>query len=115
VSRSVGRTRNYYENHGKYRGMEVQLACLQSPRARALAHAIVARPGITQEQLAEGSGFPQPTTSYYVRKLKQAGLVEELREGRFARYTAHAELPRFLAISDHAPTLGQAAASGVQA
>lgn len=115
VSRALGRTRNYYENHGKYRGMEVQLACLQSERALTLARAIVGRPGITQEQLAEVSGFPQPTTSYYVRKLKQAGLVEEQREGRYVKYVPHLDLPRFVALADHQPTVGGASASGVQA
>ncbi|HVM46152.1 MAG TPA: winged helix-turn-helix transcriptional regulator [Candidatus Thermoplasmatota archaeon] len=115
VSRALGRTRNYYENHGKYRGMEVQLACLQSDRALALARAIAATPGITQEALAQASGFPQPTTSYYVRKLKQAGLVEEQREGRYVRYVPHADLPRFIAISEQTATVGAAAAKGVQA
>lgn len=115
VSRSLGRTRNYYENHGKYRGMEVQLACLQSDRARVLARAIATQPGITQEQLAAASGYPQPTTSYYVRKLKQAGLVEEQREGRYAKYVPHADLPRFIAMSEHAPTTSATAPSGVQA
>lgn len=114
VSRALGRTRNYYENHGKYKGMEAQLACLQSDRALALARAIVAQPGITQEALSEVSGFPQPTTSYYVRKLKQAGLVEERREGRYARYLPHADLPRYISISE-TPRLGQNASSGVQA
>lgn len=105
TSRTLGRTRNYYESQGKYRGMEVQLACLQSERALALARAILERPGITQEQLAEATGFPQPTTSYYVRKLKQAGLVEEQREGRYAKYLPHAELAKYVG---HA-TVGTAA------
>jgi DNA-binding transcriptional ArsR family regulator len=103
VSRSVGRTRNYYENHGKYRGMEVQLACLQSARARALARIVLDAPGITQEELVAHSGFPQPTTSYYVRKLKGAALVEERRQGRYARYYAHVELSRLLGLAEHAP------------
>ena len=113
VSRALGRTRNYYENHGKYRGMEVQLACLQSDRARVLARAIAGTPGITQEQLALASGFPQPTTSYYVRKLKQAGLVVEQREGRYVKYVPHADLPRFIAMSEQ-PVVATAP-SGVQA
>ena len=115
VSRSLGRTRNYYENHGKYRGMEIQLACLQSERARVLARAIANTPGITQEQLAAASGYPQPTTSYYVRKLKQAGLVEEQREGRYAKYVPHADLPRFIAMSEHAPGAQPPGPTGVQA
>lgn len=115
VSRTLGRTRNYYENHGKYRGMEVQLACLQSDRARTLARAIALQPGITQEALATASGFPQPTTSYYVRKLKQAGLVEEQRNGRYVKYVPHGDLPRFIEMSDAHATLGASSASGVQA
>ena len=110
VSRAVGRTRNYYENHGKYKGMEVQLACLQSPRALALARIILRQPGMTQEALAEASGYPQPTTSYYVRKLKQADLVDEQREGRYARYLPKAELSRFVDLAD-APTAEPAPAA----
>ncbi|HUR68315.1 MAG TPA: winged helix-turn-helix transcriptional regulator [Candidatus Thermoplasmatota archaeon] len=115
VSRALGRTRNYYENHGKYKGMEAQLACLQSERALTLARAIVAQPGITQEQLAAVSGFPQPTTSYYVRKLKQAGLCEEQREGRYVKYVPHVDLPRYIQLSESSPTTAAASATGVQA
>jgi DNA-binding transcriptional ArsR family regulator len=113
VSRSVGRTRNYYENHGKYRGMEIQLACLQSPRARALARLVLVTPGIAQEDLAMRSQFPQPTTSYYIRKLKVAGLVEERREGRYARYHPMPDLARFLELADAhpAPAVGLTPAS----
>ena len=103
VSRTLGRTRNYYENHGKYKGMEIQLACLQSDRALTLARLVLGRPGVTQEDLASASGFPQPTTSYYVRKLKQAGLVEEQRVGRYAHYLPGAELARFVAMSEDVP------------
>lgn len=105
VSRAVGRTRNYYENHGKYRGMEVQLACLRSDRARVLARLVVATPGIAQEELVERSTFPQPTTSYYVRKLKSAGLVEERRDGRYARYHPTGDVARFLEMADAHPTV----------
>jgi len=112
VSRTLGRTRNYYENHGKYKGMEVQLACLQSDRALSLARIILAQPGVTQELLAAGSGFPQPTTSYYVRKLRKAGLVDEVREGRYVRYQPAEDLARFVALAD-APA--DAAVTGVEA
>lgn len=114
VSRSVGRTRNYYENHGKYRGMEVQLACLQSSRALALAQIVLREPGISQEDLVARSGYPQPTTSYYIRKLKAATLINERREGRYARYHPHADLGRFVEIAerDTTPTVGFGA-SGV--
>jgi predicted transcriptional regulator len=115
VSRALGRTRNYYENHGKYKGMEAQLACLQSDRARVLARAIVTQPGITQEQLAVAVSFPQPTTSYYVRKLKQAGLIEEQREGRYVRYVPVTDLPRFIQLSESSVTTGGPAGAGVQA
>lgn len=101
VSRTVGRTRNYYENHGKYRGMEVQLACLRSERARVLARLVLTTPGIAQEELVERSTYPQPTTSYYVRKLKSAGLVEERRDGRYARYHPVGDIARFLELADH--------------
>lgn len=104
VSRAVGRTRNYYENHGKYRGMEVQLACLRNERARVLARLVVDTPGIAQEELVARSTYPQPTTSYYVRKLKSAGLVEERRDGRYARYHPTGDVARFLDLADqHAP------------
>lgn len=103
VSRTMGRTRNYYENHGKYKGMEAQLACLQAPRALTLARVILETPGATQEQLVERSGYPQPTTSYYVRKLRKAGLIEEAREGRYVRYLPAQDLARFVQAADPRP------------
>ena len=102
VSRALGRTRNYYENHGKYRGMEVQLACLRNERARMIARAVLAAPGSAQEDLVGATGLPQPAASYYVRKLKQAGLVEERREGRYSRYHPHADLARFVQLAEAA-------------
>lgn len=113
MSRTLGRTRNYYESQGNYRGMEIQLACLQSDRALALARAILAQPGITQEQLAQTTGLPQPTTSYYVRKLKQASLIDEQREGRYAKYLPHADLARYLELTESAapPTAPAAGAN----
>lgn len=100
VSRRFGRSRNFYENHGKYKGMEKQLACLRSPRARTLARCIVTTPGLSQEELALAADLAQPTTSYYVRKLAHAGLVVEAREGRYVRYEPTEDLARYLAISE---------------
>jgi predicted transcriptional regulator len=115
VSRTLGRTRNYYENHGKYRGMEVQLACLQAPRALALARVVLEHPGVTQEELVAASGFPQPTTSYYVRKLRKAGLVDEAREGRYVRYVPAADLARFVETAESGLAVGAPHASGINA
>ncbi|GEM_PF-3637282 len=114
VSRTMGRTRNYYENHGKYKGMEAQLACLQAPRALTLARVILDNPGATQEQLVEKSGYPQPTTSYYVRKLRKAGLIDEAREGRYVRYLPAQDLARFVQTADPTP-LGSPTPAGVNA
>ncbi len=100
VSRRHGRARNYYENHGKYKGMEKQLACLRSDRARLLAAQVLKTPGLTQEALAQAADLAQPTTSYYVRKLVHATLVVEEREGRYVRYVPGDELARFLAASE---------------
>jgi DNA-binding transcriptional ArsR family regulator len=80
----------------------------------ALARVILETPGATQEQLVEKSGFPQPTTSYYVRKLRKAGLLEEAREGRYVRYLPAADLARFVQTADPTP-LGSPTPAGVNA
>lgn len=117
VSRRFGRSRNFYENHGKYRGMEQQLACLRSPRSRILARGILERPGLTQEELAVEVALAQPTTSYYVRKLVGSELVSEAREGRYVRYHPASELARFLELAekDQAVPMDDAAAPPAQA
>ncbi len=100
TSKRVGRSRNFYENHGKYRGMEVALATLNAPRALQIARAVLGEPGLTQERLTEATALPQPTVSYYVRKLKDAQLIIEAREGRYARYSPIADLARLVQIAD---------------
>ncbi len=86
TSRRLGRSRNFYENHGKYKGMEVELAALRSDKSALLARVIASDPGITQEGLTARAGLPQSTVSYYVRKLKEAELIEERRVGKYAAY-----------------------------
>ncbi len=97
-SRRVGRSRNFYENHGKYVGMEVELAALRSPKSAALAAAITQEPGITQEGLTERAGLPQSTVSYYVKKLKDAELIIEKRQGKYAAYYPVEDLERLLSL-----------------
>lgn len=100
VSRRFGRARSFYENHGKYKGMERQLAVLRSPRARAVARCILEHPALTQEELSTAAHLAQPTTSYYVRKLVHAELVGQIREGRYVRYQPQGDMARFLDIAE---------------
>lgn len=97
-SQRVGRSRNFYENHGKYSGMEREIAVLNAEKSVRLAHAICQAPGISQEALTAQSGLPQSTISYYVRKLKEAELIEERRVGKYATYYPTASLPAVLLI-----------------
>lgn len=97
-SRAMGRLRNYYENHGKWAGQENKLAALKGDRTLQIARAIADRPGIHQELLVQATGLPQSTVSYRVKRLREAGLVEERRDARFASYHPTDDLRRLLEV-----------------
>lgn len=97
-SKAFGRLRNYYENHGKWGGQETKLAALKGDRTIQLARAIVERPGIHQDGLVAATGLPQSTVSVRVKRLREAGLVDERREARFAAYFPTEDLVRLLEV-----------------
>lgn len=99
-SSRVGRFRTYYESNGRYNGLEEGFAALQNEKTRGVARLIAESPGVTQEQLTRATALPQSTVSYYVRKLKQANLVEERRNGKYAAYFPGAQLANVLAAVD---------------
>lgn len=97
-SRAMGRLRNYYENHGKWAGQENKLAALKGDRTIQIAKAIAETPGIHQELLVQATGLPQSTVSYRIKRLREAGLIEERRDARFASYHPTEDLVRLLEV-----------------
>jgi len=105
-SKRFGRLRNFYENHGKWGGQEAMLAVLKGRKTIQIARAIAANPGLHQELLVNATGLPQSTVSYRVKRLREAGLVEERREARFSSYFPTPDLERLLVVRSAMPDEG---------
>lgn len=65
-----------------------KLAALAGDTTQRLADYVAANPGVAQKDLCGALAIAPSVASKHVSKLKRAGLVSELREGRTVRYFA---------------------------
>ncbi len=74
------------------------LAALANPHRLALFRRLVAAgsDGVTAGGLAEEVGLAPTGLSFHTKELERAGLVSQVREGRFIRYRFEAEAMREL-------------------
>lgn len=87
MSKRVGRSRHYYENGGRYaRDEKEAYAVLQNERSRAIADYIRAHPGAIQKHLCERLGVRPSIVHWHVKRLKEAQLVDAVRQGRTVSY-----------------------------
>ena len=75
----------YYKNGGAFTETERRLLpVLKNDEAVRLLEAILASPGTYRAALAERLGVTATTINWHLRRLREAGLVEEVRSGRNA-------------------------------
>ena len=70
---------------------DILFRTLADPTRRAIFEAIASDGAASVTRLAVEANISQPAASQHLRTLKAAGLVEEQRYGREARYRARAE------------------------
>jgi predicted transcriptional regulator len=80
-----GRERNYFPPRTA-RGERERLALLRQDRASELAQAVLEEPGVVQRSLTRNLGVTRKVLRHHVERLKQAGLLEEVREAGTCRY-----------------------------
>jgi DNA-binding transcriptional ArsR family regulator len=111
VSKRVGRSRHYYENGGRFgREQKDAYAVLQNARSKQVADFVRANPGTIQKQLCDGLGIQASIAHWHVRRLRDAGLVEEVREGRTVRYLPSTALHQVAGNQAAPPSLAPAMA-----
>lgn len=88
-----GNKLRYYQNGGAFTETERKiLPLLKNVECARVLEEIVAKPGTYRAELAERLGVTPTTINWHLRRLREAGLVEETRRGRnaflFARMDA---------------------------
>ena len=89
------------------RGIALAFKALSDPNRVKLMHRIASsgEGGVCVCDLTSPLGISQPSVSYHLRVLRDAGLVDRRQEGTFAFYSARAG-----AVADLSPLLGAASA-----
>lgn len=92
----------YYKNGGAFTEAERKiLPLVKNEEASRLLEAILDSPGTYRAELASRLGVTATTINWHLRRLREAGLVDETRQGRNAFLTARVHLLResFLSLA----------------
>ncbi|HET6406004.1 MAG TPA: helix-turn-helix domain-containing protein [Candidatus Thermoplasmatota archaeon] len=92
----------YYKNGGAFTESERRiLPLIKNEEAAKLFEAILTQPGTYRAALAEQLGVTATTINWHLRRLRDAGLVDETRAGRSAHLYAKIDAlrPTFLALA----------------
>ena len=82
----------YYKNGGAFTENERRiLPLVKNEEAAKLLEAIMERPGTYRAELAEKLGVTATTINWHLKRLREAGLIEETRMGRNAYLYARTE------------------------
>lgn len=82
----VGRNRHLFTSSTARRGPIRALALMRHPAAQKALDAIAARPGLTQQELAERLEMTPAGALWHARRLEEAGLIRRERAGRYVVY-----------------------------
>ncbi|GEM_PF-3237921 len=78
----------YYKNGGAFTEAERRiLPLVKNDEAAKLLEAILDTPGTYRAELAERLGVTATTINWHLRRLREAGLIDEIRQGRNAYLT----------------------------
>ena len=104
----------YYKNGGAFTESERRiLPLIKNEEAAKLFEAILTQPGTYRAALAEQLGVTATTINWHLRRLRDAGLVDETRTGRSAHLFAKVDAlrPIFLALATKVETTEPATAA----
>jgi len=92
----------YYKNGGAFTETERKiLPLVKNEEASRLLEAILDAPGTYRAELASRLGVTATTINWHLRRLREAGLVDEIRQGRNAYLSARVQAQRdaFLSLA----------------
>lgn len=100
VSKKQGRSIHFYQNGGRYGSeMKQAYAVLQNERSNAIAQFIQEHPGAIQKNLCGALGIDASVAHWHVKRLREANLVDSVRQGRTVAYFPSAALQDAVAQS----------------
>lgn len=70
-----GRQVCYFQNGGRYNGQMAGISALRNANAALVARVILTNPGIQQRAICKVTALAQPTVSWHLQRLEEAGLV----------------------------------------
>lgn len=92
TSERYGKYRRFFLNGSTYSKEEqARLAALSTPSTARVAEYILDNPGANQSEVGDAIGVTPSTVLFHVRRLKDVGLVQEEREGRYVHYYPNIE------------------------
>lgn len=83
---TIGRSRHLFTAHAARNKPIRAVALLRHPAAQAALEAVVVKPGLSQQELAERLGVTPAGALWHARRLEDAGLVRRERIGRYVVY-----------------------------
>lgn len=84
-----GRDLLWFDRHDpRFAGPRRQAAAVLRGTTAGIARHVAQHPGIRQHEVAAAFGLSQPTVAWHMRRLREAGLVSQRKEGREMRYHA---------------------------
>ncbi len=86
-SERYGKYRRFFKNGSTYsKEDQERIAALSTPSTARVAEYILENPGAHQSEIGDEIGVTASTILFHVKRLKEVGLVEEEREGRYVHY-----------------------------
>jgi predicted transcriptional regulator len=76
VASKQGRQVCYFQNGGRYSGKMAGISAVRNANAALVARTVLEHPGAPQRDLCKITGLAQPTVSWHLQRLEEAGLVQ---------------------------------------
>lgn len=86
TSRRAGRSKRFFLNGGTVTVRADAIGALRNPTAFAIAELIAQHPGLMQKEIGAALQLPASTVSWHMRRLRDLGVVREVRRWRRAEY-----------------------------
>lgn len=95
VAKRVGRSKHFFENGGRFgRDQKDAYAVLHNQRSKDIHKYIASNPGSIQKDLCRALGIQASVAHWHVKRLKEANLIQAVRQGRTVSYFPAQHLQR---------------------
>lgn len=87
----------YFENCGMFSDKEkMVLRYIQNDTDNLILTLLLRNPGMARKDLTEKTGMSGPLVTWYIKRLRDDGIIHAQKQGRFVRYTVNPEVMQYL-------------------